>query len=131
MSNSIIKGQQDADLFGLVCGFRFSEGLPACEVDSTTLLQALGQGELNRAREFLWLHLNLAHAGCEKWMRAHLALPAEFYEALHQGSRSTRIEHVDDALLAVVTDVVFSYGMASSDVSTLWLCATELELYSG
>lgn len=130
MSNAIIKGQQDADMFGLVCGFHFSEGHRAREVDSAALLQVLSERELARGKEFLWLHLNLAHAGCERWMRSHLELPDEFYEALHEGSRSTRIEHVDDALLAVVNDVVFSFGMASSDVSTLWLCATERVLVS-
>lgn len=130
MSNAIIKGQQDADMFGLVCGFHFSEGQSAREVDSAALLQVLSERELARGKEFLWLHLNLAHAGCERWMRSHLELPDEFYEALHEGSRSTRIEHVDDALLAVVNDVVFSFGMASSDVSTLWLCATERVLVS-
>ncbi|WPO98508.1 transporter [Pseudomonas sp. HR96] len=130
MSNAIIKGQQDADMFGLVCGFHFSEGHSAREVDSAALLQVLSERELARGKEFLWLHLNLAHAGCERWMRSHLELPDEFYEALHEGSRSTRIEHVDDALLAVVNDVVFSFGMASSDVSTLWLCATERVLVS-
>ncbi|WP_213877779.1 transporter [Pseudomonas sp. dw_358] len=130
MSNAIIKGQQDADLFGLVCGYHFSEGQAAREVDSFTLLQVLSEGQLSRGKEFLWIHLNLAHAGCERWMHTHLGLPDDFYEALHEGSRSTRIEQVDDALLAVVNDVVFSFGMASSDVSTLWLCATERVLVS-
>lgn len=130
MSNGIIKGQQDADLFGLVCGYYFSEGQAAREVDSSKLLEVLSEGRLSRGREFLWIHLNLAHAGCERWMHNHLGLPDDFYEALHEGSRSTRIEQVDDALLAVVNDVVFSFGMASSDVSTLWLCATERVLVS-
>jgi zinc transporter len=44
--------------------------------------------------------------------------------SLHEGSRSTRIEHVDSALLAVVNDVVFNFSsMVSSDISTLWVCA--------
>jgi zinc transporter len=128
MSNPVIKGQQDADLFGLVCGFRFSPGEVACEVDSSRLLQSLA--DTGETQDFLWLHLNLAHAGCERWMRSHLPLPDDFYEALHEGSRSTRIEHVDDALLAVVNDVVFSFDMASSDVSSLWLCARERLLVS-
>lgn len=128
MSNPVIKGQEDADRFGLVCGFRFRQGEAACELDSSRLLQALAG--IDESQDFLWLHLNLAHAGCERWMRSHLPLPDDFYEALHEGSRSTRIEHVDDALLAVVNDVVFSFDMASSDVSSLWLCARERLLVS-
>ena len=73
--------------------------------------------------EFLWLHLNLSHAACERWMRTHLELPQEYFEVLHEGSRSTRIEHVDTALLGVVNDMVFNPGnLISSDVSTLWVC---------
>ncbi len=128
MNSSIIKSHQDSDLFGLLYGYRFRPGGPVCEVDSAAVLQTLSDAEHND--EFIWLHLNLAHAGCERWMRAHLHLPDDFYESLHEGSRSTRIEHVDDALLAVVNDVVFNFGMVSSDISTLWLCANERVLVS-
>ena len=127
MNSSIIKSR-DSDLFGLVCGFRFRPGMPAKEVEAADLLHCLHQCEQNN--EFLWVHLNLAHAGAERWMQSHLQLPDDFYEALHEGSRSTRIEQVESALLAVVNDVVFSFGMASSDVSTLWLCARDRLLVS-
>ncbi|WP_277422819.1 CorA family divalent cation transporter, partial [Pseudomonas viridiflava] len=40
-----------------------------------------------------------------------------------EGSRSTRLEHVDSALLAVVNDVVFNFDMVTTDISTLWVCA--------
>ena len=53
-------------------------------------------------------------------MKKHLELPEYFFESLREGSRSTRIEHVDSALLAVVNDVVFNFGLVSSDVATLW-----------
>lgn len=50
---------------------------------------------------------------------------------MHEGSRSTRIEHVDSALLAVVNDVVFNFSsMVSSDISTLWVCARSRLLIS-
>ena len=122
MNHSIDQRHRDTDLFGLLYGFSFRPGERGRELDSAKALQCLQQPGDND--EFLWLHLNLAHAACERWMKSHLKLPDEFFEALHEGSRSTRIEHVDSALLAVVNDVVFNLSsMVSSDVSTLWVCA--------
>ncbi|WDH21403.1 transporter [Pseudomonas chlororaphis] len=121
MNHSLDHAHRDSDLFGLLYGFAFRPGERGRELDSAKALQALQQPDDGEA--FLWLHLNLAHAACERWMQTHLALPEEFFEALHEGSRSTRIEHVDSALLAVVNDVVFNFGsMVSSDISTLWVC---------
>ena len=129
MNHSIDHSHQDSDLFGLLYGFRFRPGEKGEQIDSATALQALQQPA--DPDEFLWLHLNLAHAACERWMKAHLQLPEEFFEALHEGSRSTRIEHVDSALLAVVNDVVFNFSsMVSSDISTLWVCARSRLLIS-
>ncbi|CDH77743.1 putative cation transporter [Pseudomonas aeruginosa MH27] len=118
-----ISPPQDADLFGLIYGFRFRPGEAGREIDSATALACLRQAREEAPDEFLWLHLNLAHAACERWMKKHLELPEYFFESLREGSRSTRIEHVDSALLAVVNDVVFNFGLVSSDVATLWVCA--------
>jgi zinc transporter len=120
MNQSIIHTRQDSDLFGLIYGVRFRPGEPGHEIDSAIALDCLRSPQ--DPEEFIWLHLNLAHAACQRWMKAHLELPDEFFEALHEGSRSTRIEHVDSSLLAVVNDVVFNFGMVSSDISTLWVC---------
>ncbi|WP_248797288.1 transporter [Pseudomonas sp. MWU13-2105] len=129
MNHSLDQSHRDPDLFGLLYGFRFRTGERGEEIDSATALQCLQQPE--DPDEFLWLHLNLAHAACERWMKTHLPLPEEFFEALHEGSRSTRIEHVDNALLAVVNDVVFNLSsMVSSDISTLWVCARSRLLIS-
>jgi zinc transporter len=121
MNQSIVHTRQDSDLFGLIYGFRFRPGEPGREIDSATALDCLRNPQKD-PEEFIWLHLNLAHAACQRWMKSHLDLPDEFFEALHEGSRSTRIEHVDSSLLAVVNDVVFNFGMVSSDISTLWVC---------
>ncbi|MDF0730901.1 transporter [Pseudomonas entomophila] len=118
----------DADLHGLLYGFVFRPGAPGQEVDSTQALERLVEPGVEG--EFMWLHLNLAHAACERWMKSHLDLPETFFETLREGSRSTRIEHTDSALLAVVNDVVFSFGLVSSDVSTLWVCARSRLLVS-
>ncbi|NWA01667.1 transporter [Pseudomonas gingeri] len=129
MNHSLDQSHRDSDLFGLLYGFRFRAGERGEEIDSATALQCLQEPE--DPEQFLWLHLNLAHAACERWMKTHLSLPEEFFEALHEGSRSTRIEHVDNALLAVVNDVVFNLSsMVSSDISTLWVCARSKLLIS-
>lgn len=74
-------------------------------------------------RPFLWLHFNLSHRACERWMKQQLGLADDFFEALKQGSHSTRIERQDDAPLAVVNDVIYNFGVASTDISTMWASA--------
>lgn len=121
MIQSIDQLQRDSDLFGWLYGYSFRPGVRGREIASAEALQLLKQAD--HEDEFLWLHLNLSHAACERWMRTHLELPQEYFEVLHEGSRSTRIEHVDTALLGVVNDMVFNPGnLISSDVSTLWVC---------
>ena len=121
MNQNIEQRQRDADLIGWLYGYSFRPGERGREIDVATALGFLQQAE--QTDEFVWLHLNLSHAGCERWMDAYLDLPEEFFEALHEGSRSTRIEHVDSTLLGVVNDMVFSLDKRiSSDVSTLWVC---------
>ena len=74
--------------------------------------------------QFVWLHFNLSNAASERWLRAHAGLPDEFYETLHQGSRSTRIEMADDALIAVVNDVLHNFNVDAAEISTLWVHVT-------
>ena len=45
-------------------------------------------------------------------------------DALHEGSRSTRIERVVDTLFAVVNDVTFDFAFEASDVATLLVTAS-------
>ena len=74
--------------------------------------------------QFVWLHFNLANAASERWLRAHAELDDDFFEILHQGSRSTRIEIADHALVAVVNDVQHNFSFDSADISTLWVHVT-------
>lgn len=74
--------------------------------------------------EFLWLHFNLSNTASERWLRAHAGLADEFYGTLHQGSRSTRIEIADNALIAVVNDVLHGFSIDSAEISTLWAHVT-------
>ncbi len=126
MQTGIVESGYGSDPVGLVSGFRFAPGESAQDIDSAAALvwlKAAGaQGE-PPGGAFLWLHFNLSHSACERWMRGQLGLPEDFFEALRQGSHSTRIERQDPALLAVVNDVTYNFGVTSTDVSTLWACA--------
>jgi zinc transporter len=109
-----------SDPSGLVWGYLFD---PAAGTSVLGSQQALAwmQEPLRPAGQFVWLHFNLSNAASEKWLAAHTRLADEFYEALHQGSRSTRIETADDTLIAVVNDVLHDFSFDASDMSTLWL----------
>ena len=113
---------------GLICGYVFAGG------DSATTRSTARPVDVERAavwlagsdgspvpHEFLWLHFNLSHAHAERWIERHASLPDAFFEALKDGSHSTRIERDDDALIAVVNDVHFDFGFEPSDIATLWI----------
>jgi len=117
-----------ADQHGLICGYRFGHDGPAQALDSQAAASWIAQPP---AQGFLWLHFNLSHAGAEPWLRAHAELDDEFFEALHRGSRSTRIERDGQALLGVVNDVTFDFSFEPSDVATLWVNVRERVVISG
>jgi zinc transporter len=111
-----------SDPSGLVWGFLFGrDGAPAQVLDSVAALDWMGDPVRRASGEFIWLHFNLSHAASEKWLKAHAALADEFYETLHQGSRSTRIELAENNLIAVVNDVQHDFSFEASDISTLWI----------
>ncbi|MYM67848.1 magnesium transporter CorA [Pseudoduganella sp. FT55W] len=111
-----------SDPSGLVCGYLFGrsgdgKGQP---LDSDAACAWLKERE-QHPHEFIWLHYNLANTASEKWLHEHVTLPDEFYESLHEGPRSTRIELADNTLIAVVNDVLHDFSFEPSDISTLWL----------
>ena len=110
-----------ADANGLICGFHFRSGHTAEAIDSPTGAAAMVAPPTDGS--FVWLHFNLSHTAAEAWLRAHSGLDDSFYEALHEGSRSTRIERVLDTLFAVVNDVTYDFAFEASDVATLWISA--------
>jgi len=133
MQAGLVESTYGSDPVGLVSGFRFRPGQAGQEIDSAATVAWLkgatpdrhGEGEPQErlGNEFVWLHFNLSHSACERWLRTQLGLPEDFFEALRQGSSSTRIERLDTALLAVVNDVIYNFGVASTDISTLWASA--------
>lgn len=114
-----------SDPSGLVWGFLFGRGAQVVALDSAAALDWLGQAGARAPAEFIWLHFNLSNAASEKWLKGHVSLADEFYETLHEGSRSTRIELAENSLIAVINDVLHNFSFEASDISTLWLSVTE------
>jgi zinc transporter len=132
-------GSNDA---GLICGYVFDDTCaePVRAVDSAQAAAWLAahadrrHGTPDAASDaphaYLWLHINLSHAHAERWLLAHANLPDAFFEALHEGPRSTQIERVNeradgaaghDALIAVVNDVHFDFDFDPAKIATLWI----------
>lgn len=112
----------DSEQIGLICAYRFTQSQAGQPVAADALPSLLAAGL--PADSFLWLHLNLSHSACQRWLRHSLPLPEVFFEQLGSGAGSTRLEHVDEVLLAVVNDVTFEFDHSVTDVATLWACAT-------
>jgi zinc transporter len=106
-----------ADEHGLICGYRFDAEGQAAALE--TAREAAGR--LHAPAGFVWLHMNLSHAGAERWLREHAGCSDSFFEALHDGSRSARIERDGDTLFAVINDVTFDFAFDASEVETLWI----------
>ena len=120
-----------SDEFGLVCGYVFSPNACGRPVESGAASAWLADASRRQEGEFIWLHFNAAHVATEKWLRGHLDLSEAFFEALGEGSRSTRIEQADGTLIAILNDVIYDFAFVeSSQVSTLWLSVDEHRLVS-
>lgn len=118
-----------SDRSGLISGFLFHPGAPGQAMDTVQAGHWLaGREAANGA--FAWLHFNLANAATERWLREHLGDVEAFFDALHEGSRSTRIEYAHDALIAVVNDVLYEFDFEPSQIATLWMCVDERTLVS-
>lgn len=110
-----------SDPSGLVWGYLFAPGREAVQINSAAALAWMETPEEERDGQFVWLHFNLSNAASEKWLTVHAKLADEFYETLHLGSRSTRIELAENTLIAVVNDVLHDFSFEESDISTLWV----------
>jgi zinc transporter len=110
-----------SDQSGLICAYIFEGHTAGKLLHTKDVLEWLSNPKLNAEHTFLWLHFNLSNSSTEKWLKEHTDSPEEFYETLHQGSRSTRIEHADHHLIAVINDVLHDFSFDPSDIATLWL----------
>jgi zinc transporter len=114
-----------SDQSGLICGYVFDKNQPGKLVHTQQVLAWLQANKVAKDSSFIWLHFNLSNVAAEKWLKENATLPDEFYETLHEGSRSTRIEHADQSLIAVVNDVLHDFSFEASDMATLWVNVTQ------
>lgn len=117
-----MKTSYGSDTHGLVCGYLFSTGLQAKEIGSEAALNWFANGQNNAKDEFVWLHFSLSNALAEKWMADKLPLPQHFFETIHEGAGSTRVEQEENSLLAVINDVAFDFSFDANQISTVWMC---------
>lgn len=110
-----------ADKTGLLCGYRFENGAAGVPVDLMEAAAWLRSEAPKGKSDFVWLHFNLSDAAAEASIRKHLNAVPEFFEALHEGSRSTRIEDAHDTLIAVVNDVAYEFAFDPAEMASLWL----------
>jgi zinc transporter len=114
-----------SDRSGLISGFLFRPGRAGEPINTAGAVRWLKGHEPADDGAFAWLHFNLANASTERWLRDHLGEVDAFFDALHEGSRSTRIEFAHDALIAVVNDVLYEFDFEPSQIATLWMCVDE------
>jgi len=118
-----------SDRSGLISGFLFHPGGRGEPLDTAAAARWLS-GEDTSGGAFAWLHFNLANAATERWLGEHLDNAEAFMDALHEGSRSTRIEHTQDTLIAVVNDVLYDFDFEPSQIATQWISVDARTLVS-
>ena len=118
-----------SDRSGLISGFLFQPGARGLLLDTAGAARWLA-GEGGTDGSFAWLHFNLSNAATERWLREHMDEAEAFIDALHEGSRSTRIEYAQAALIAVVNDVLYEFDFEPSQIATLWMCVDQRTLVS-
>ena len=111
-----------SDLSGLICAYVFAPEQEARPLDSAAALAWLKAEREAGNPEFVWLHFSLSNVNSEKWLTDHLALPEHYFETLREGQGSTRIEQAEDALIAVINDVIYDFSYDASQIATLWMC---------
>jgi zinc transporter len=114
-----------SDKSGLIFGYLFEPNASGRPVNGGEAVKWLAHERERRTGGFLWLHYDLANVATEKWLLEHLELSSAFFEAVHEGSRATRIDYADGALVAIVNDVLYNFSFEATDISTLWVCADE------
>jgi len=111
-----------SDKTGLVWGYLFEQGKAPRQVECDAALQWLSETPAPGRSGFVWLHLSLSNAAAERWMRQSLQLADAFYESLHEGVGSTRLEVEGDTLVAVMHDVLFNLSFDAANISTVSVC---------
>jgi len=98
---------------GLVWAYELTPGAAPKAIECADAASRLA----NRSgASWLWLHFSLTNATSIRWLREKLVLPGAFYESI-QENPSTRVEAVDEALIATIRDVPFFGPEGGQDAS--------------
>jgi zinc transporter len=131
-----VEAKAERGEFPLRHGYLFAQDGSGRHVDAPTALDWLrreapvGESPPGRAApspapeggEFLWLHCHEFPSASDGWAELHLEVPERFGHVLKDGSRSTRIAHVRQSLIAVINDVEYDFERkAPPEVATLWV----------
>ncbi len=111
-----------SDKHGLIWGYLFAPGQPVRQIDLETVAAQLAASFQGPPASFIWLHFALSNTASVPWLRRHLSLPDAFYDSLREEAVSTRIEQEDDALVAIIHDVLFDFSFDAAAISTVHLC---------
>ncbi|MDR6203912.1 hypothetical protein [Paraburkholderia graminis] len=110
-----------ADRFPLDRGYVFSTEGVGREIDADTAVDWFKRHH-DKDDEFIWLHFHDLPTLLEGWPLQHVQLPDAFADTLREASRSTRITHVNQNLIAVLNDVEYDFERKERlNVATLWV----------
>jgi zinc transporter len=107
---------------GLIWGYRFVPGQPAEPISTETVPAFLAATDEASQRAFVWLHFSLSNQASERYLHRMLTLPEAFFDSFRSDAGSTRLELDDDALVAVIHDVLFDSAFDGLEVGTTSLC---------
>ncbi|WP_240975142.1 CorA family divalent cation transporter [Paraburkholderia aromaticivorans] len=111
----------NTDHFPLDRVYLFSGNGASREIDANTAIEWLKHRD-DCSTEFIWLHFHDIPTVLEGWPLQHMQLPEAFGDTLREGSRSTRITHVYQTLIAVLNDVECDFERNKPlKVATLWV----------
>ncbi|WP_454825664.1 transporter [Paraburkholderia xenovorans] len=113
---------QKTDTFPLDRGYLFSASGTGREIDADTAARWL-EHRNDSSGEFIWLHFDDIPAVLDSLpLQRMVSMPQAFTEALREGSRSTRMTHVREDVIAVLNDVEYDFRRQTPlQVATLWL----------
>jgi zinc transporter len=104
-------------------GYLFSASGIGKKFDAKAAIEWLKHQD-NAGEEFIWLQFHDIPTVLDGWPLEHVELPQAFGDTLKEASRSTRIEHVQKNLIAVVNEVDYDFERKKPlKVATLWLNA--------
>lgn len=107
------------DVAGLIYGYSFCSSAAPTRLSAQEAIRAWQHK--TEGEGFLWLHVNLSHAASARWVKNNFSVDEAFFDEIQHGSHTTRIERQNDALMAVLNDVIFNPRESSNENATLWI----------